>query len=431
MTTVVVSAYRVASNPDVGGHFWVPFQYVHGLRQLGCEVFWLEQLTASKRRRRPAALATFLRRMERHGLSDHTILYDASESADGDDLEFMGIEPADAEAIFRRADLLLNFHYEIAPGLLERFRRTALVDIDPGLLQDWMSRGQLNVPPHDVYLTTGETVGMPEGPIPTCGVSWAHVRPPVCLDLWPYTYRPASRRFTTVSSWISNNYVFDEDGGLVENTKRVAFLRYADLASRTQSELELAAYFAGGADAADRALLERLGWHLRHSRDVAATPEAYRAYVQQSRGEISCAKPSCSRFRNAWVSDRTLCYLASGKPAVVQNTGPSSFLPDGDGMFRFSSLDEATAALAVIEASYERQCRAARELAAEFFDARLVLPELLALAGLGGADTGRPAATIVESTNTPKMCSDPSVPDLDRRRNQALFPGVSFRRPVL
>lgn len=381
MTTVVVSPYRVASNPDVGGHFWVPLQYVHGLRQLGCEVFWLEQLTARKRRRRPWAHAAFLGRMERYGLADHTILYDASECGDGGDLEFIGIEPAAAEAIFRRADLLLNFHYEIDPRLLERFRRTVLVDIDPGLLQYWMSHGQLDVPGHHVYVTTGETVGTAASPIPTCGVAWAHVRPPVCLDLWPYTHDPAARRFTTVSSWMESHYLFDDHGALVENTKRVALLRYADLASQTSTELELAAYFAGGADAADRALLERLGWHLRHSRDVAGTPEAYRAYVQGSRGELSCAKPSCVRFRNAWVSDRTLCYLASGKPAVVENTGPSSFLPDGEGMFRFSSVEEATAALAAIEASYERHCRAAREIAETFFDARIVLAELLELAG--------------------------------------------------
>ena len=135
----------------------------------------------------------------------------------------------------------------------------------------------------------------------------------------------------------------------------------------------------GRLDADDRLLLERNGWRVRHSTEVAATPEAYRAYVQQSRGEFSCAKPSCMAFQNAWVSDRTLCYLASGKPVVVQHTGPSRFLPDGEGMFRFSTLDEAAAALATIEASYARQCRAAREIAEELFDAKRVLAQILDL----------------------------------------------------
>ena len=387
MTTVVVSAYGVAATPDVGGHFWVPLQYVHGLRQLGCEVFWLEELTADQRRWRPSAQATFLDRMARSfldrmarfGLARHTILYDASESGATGAVRYFGIEPHAAEAVFRRADLLLNFHYAIDPEMLARFRRTALVDIDPGLLQHWMRHGQLEVAPHDVYLTTGETVGARGSRIPACGVRWRHFRPPVCLDLWPSTRDAAADRFTTVSTWLGGEYVTAGDTVLFENDKRVSWLRFAELPSLTPAQLELALYLDGALDAEDRRLLERNGWRVRHSVEVAATPDAYRAYVQGSRGELSCAKPSCMAFQNAWVSDRTLCYLASGKPAVVQDTGPSRYLPDGEGLFRFTTPGEAADALATIEASYERHCRAAREIAEELFDARRVLAELLDL----------------------------------------------------
>jgi hypothetical protein len=167
-----------------------------------------------------------------------------------------------------------------------------------------------------------------------------------------------------------------------ENTKRVGFLEFAELPARTSSELELALYFklrAGAADAGDRELLERNGWRVRHALEVAGTPERYRSYIQGSRGEFSCAKPSYVKLQTAWISDRTACYLASGKPAVVQDTGPSSFLPNGEGMFRFSTVDEAADALATIEREYERHCRAARAIAEEFFDARLVLAEVLNL----------------------------------------------------
>ena len=377
MTSVVVSAYNVASTPDFGGHFWVYMQYVHGLRSLGCEVFWLEQLTADQRR--ASAHATFLDRMARFGLAGHSILYDASEADGHRDVRFLGIEPAAVDAVFRHADLLLNFHYAIDPGILARFRRTALVDIDPGLLQHWIAHAQIDVAPHDVYLTTGETVGARGSRIPACGLSWQRIRPPICLDLWPYIHGSACSRFTTVSSWLSKDWV--TDGGAIgfDNTKRVAFLPYADLPSLTSTERELALYLEGRLDAEDRRLLERNGWRVRHSVEVAATPDAYRAYVQQSRGEFSCAKPSCVEFQNAWVSDRTLCYLASGKPVVVQHTGPSRVLPNGEGMFRFSTLDEAADALDTIEASYERQRLAAREIAEELFDARRVLAELLDL----------------------------------------------------
>jgi hypothetical protein len=174
---------------------------------------------------------------------------------------------------------------------------------------------------------------------------------------------------------------------LYENTKRVAVLPFAELPARTSSELELALYFklrAGAADAGDRELLEAKGWRVRHALEVAGTPEGYRDYIQASRGEFSCAKPSYIKLQTAWISDRTVCYLASGKPAVLQDTGPSSLLPSGEGMFRFSTVEEAADALATIDADYERHCRAARAVAEAFFDARLVLSEILNLAETSG-----------------------------------------------
>jgi hypothetical protein len=404
MPTVVISAYIVAYRPEMGGHFWVYLQYAHALRQLGCDVYWLERWPPD-RPRDETAIATFFRRLERYGLGGKTILYETPDSDAEARPRFIGMSAAAAEAVFRRADLLLNFHYAIDPELLARFRRSALVDIDPGLLQHWISHGQLRVPPHDLYLTTGETVGTPGARFSDCGLDWVHIRPPVCLDLWPYSYDPACRRFTTVSSWLSGEYVTERVGGtkrvLYENDKRFSFMRFAELPARTSAELELALYLkrrAGAPDAGDRELLTRNGWRVRHALEVARTPDSYRAYIQSSRGEFSCAKPSFIKLQTAWVSDRTLCYLASGKPVVVQHTGPSSFLPDREGMFRFSTVDEAASALATIDADYERHCRAARTLAEEFFDARTVLAEILNLAearrGHGHARAASSAETV-------------------------------------
>ena len=126
-----------------------------------------------------------------------------------------------------------------------------------------------------------------------------------------------------------------------------------------------------------RRLMEPKGWRLREAWDVSSTPDDYRAYVRRSRGEWSCAKPSFIALETAWVSDRTLCYLASGRPAVVQHTGPSRILPDAEGLFRFRSLDEAARALAAAEADYGRHCRLARALVEEHFDARLVVGRVL------------------------------------------------------
>jgi hypothetical protein len=285
---------------------------------------------------------------------------------------------ADAEAIFEQADLLLNFHYAISPGLLARFRRTALVDIDPGLLQFWISRGQLSVPRHDFYFTIGETVGRPAG-LPECGVRWMSFRPPVCLERWPYVFDPHSDAFTTVSNWDSSDWVVDGDD-VYENTKRVAFMEFANLPHLTSQSLELALVLRTERDMAERTNLERRGWRIRRSSEVAATPDMYQAYIQGSRGEFSCAKRSYMKFQNAWISDRTLCYLASGKPVVVQNTGPSAFLPNGEGMFRFSTVREAADALAAINADYEGHCEAAREIAQTHFDAKQTVETILNVA---------------------------------------------------
>jgi glycosyltransferase involved in cell wall biosynthesis len=135
----------------------------------------------------------------------------------------------------------------------------------------------------------------------------------------------------------------------------------------------------------DLARLERHGWSVLRAGDVTATPAEYRAYVEGSAGEFSCAKPSCMRLQNSWVSDRTICYLASGRPAVVQNTGPSAYLDGGQGLLRFSTIDEAAQALIEVHAHYAAHCAAARELAVAHFDARKVVGEILDVA-LGAGD---------------------------------------------
>ncbi|HEY6156602.1 MAG TPA: hypothetical protein VIV88_04075 [Gemmatimonadales bacterium] len=378
----VISVYKVANFPDGGGHFWVYMQYAQGLRRLGCDVYWLEQFRPpDDRAAETRMLSAFFERLGRFGLEGKALLYarDRGAAAGTDALRFVGGEWSDAERVLRQADLLLNFHYAIDPRLLGCARRTALVDIDPGLLQFWISTGQLSVAPHDCYLTTGETVGTPAARFSDCGLQWHHIRPPVCLDLWPFTYDPHAEAFTTVSSWSTTDWLKVTENGktvLRENTKRVAFLQFESLPRHTRQPLELALY-TDERDAADLACLTQNGWRVRHSRDVAGSPEAYRSYVQGSRGEFSCAKASCMTFQNAWVSDRTVCYLASGKPVVVQDTGPSSSLPNGEGMFRFSSVDEAARALDAINSDYGRHCHAARHIAETQFDSKRILEGVL------------------------------------------------------
>ena len=370
MTRVVIGAARVASIPWAAGHFWMYAQYVDGLRRLGCDVWWLEELPSGAGRAvDEARIETLRARLRPLGLADKVLLYRWERD---DAPTYLTCSARHTDRVFAGTDLLLNFHYEMAAALLARFRRTALVDIDPGMLQLWWHQGHLRIHEHDRYFTIGEHLDDS-----VSGVTWTHTAPAVSLELWPYHYDPASEAFTSVSSWRTRAYVdLHGDGSMLDSEKRVSYLEFADLPRRAGRRLELASALGQGEEV-DRSLLEDHGWRVRDSTVAVRTPEAYQRYIQRSRGELGCAKPAYVLLRNAWLSDRTVCYLATGKPAVVQDTGPSSYLPDGCGLLRFSTVDEAVAALAEVDAHYERHCRAAREIAEECFSATDAVTRIL------------------------------------------------------
>jgi hypothetical protein len=368
--------------PYGGGFLWTYLNWALSLRSAGCDVVWME---ADEGCFPPAGLrwrlAGLRHRLAPFGLGDSVALWskrpEALSSADED-----GCVPLDAMG---EADLLLNTGYDALNGARPLFRRTALLDIDPGLTQVWASEGCWDISGYDAYFTVGETVGQPDACFPSGGFQWRHVPPPVALEWWPVMHARRGAPFTTVSHWRSSREWFTFGDESFPNDKRSGFLPVLDLPTRTEQPLELALGLAVDGDlrlkrdeAAEKASLERLGWRVVHSRVVAATPSEYQVYIRSSKGEFSAAKPSCVRLQNAWISDRTVCYLASGKPAVVEWTGPSRLLPRDAGMFRFRNVDEAARALDAVAADYERHSRLARALAEEVFDGRRVAARLLA-----------------------------------------------------
>jgi len=380
--TVVLCAYNVANFPNGGGHLWVYMQHVFGMKRLGCDVYWLECFRRSgDAERDAAAIDSFFARLASMGMAGRVILRKVGGPDPAAPVEWLGLSEAEAGRVIDRADLMLNFHYAIEPELLARFRRTAMVDIDPGLFQFWLSRGQLKVPRHDLYFTTGETVGTPGALFPDCGLAWVRIPPAVCVEQWSCANGDRGDAMTTVSAWDSPDWVVDRPAGVrFDNSKRVAFLPFRDLPRLTPQPLELALFLDTALDHEEGRMMAEHGWRIRRSVEVAGSPQAYRDYIRRSRGEFSCAKPSCMYFQNAWVSDRTLCYLASGRPVVVQDTGPSALLPNGEGMFRFSTPEEAAAALEAMNTDYERHCRAARDLAESVFDSAKVAARILEVA---------------------------------------------------
>ena len=361
MTVTVCLAANTLYFPAGGGHLWAYLNWALGLETLGCRVIWLETGNPSAPPTETLSHAACLqRRLDR--------LLTADLALDTPTQGYLGVDDA------KEADLLLTLNYRIRPGIVRDFRRSALVDIDPGLTQIWMSEGQIDVARHDVYFTIGETVGTPHATFPDCGLEWHYTPPPISLPAWPEVVVDAAAPYTTVSSWWGQWVLFRNEA--YPNDKRSGFREFLDLPARTDRRLELALALGEGVQDESRSL-EQLGWTVRDALEVARTPESYRAYIQGSRGEFSCAKPSCTRLANAWISDRTLCYLASGKPAIVQHTGRSRFLPDSEGLFRFRTVHDAARALDAAECDYAHHARAARALAEEYFDARTVLARVL------------------------------------------------------
>ncbi len=369
--TVCIAANTIAY-PAGGGHLWVYLNWALGLRASGCQVVWLEVLHRTvhpaKAERRLAALEARLAPFE---LAARIALVYPGDQA------LKKKSPLSLDEACR-ADLLLSLRYGLPAKIVQRFRRSALLDIDPGLIQTWIASGQVKIAPYDVYLTTGETVGREDARFPSGGLAWQYVPPCIALEWWPRRGSSGQAPFTTISHWETDEWMEDA-GGSYRNDKRSGFLPFLDLPRHTAQKLELALCLEKS-DPDERRRLENLGWHLVDAWSVASTPDDYQRYIQDSRGELSCAKPSCVRLQNAWISDRSLCYLASGKPVIVQHTGPSRFLPDAAGMHRFRTLEEAARSLERVAADYERECTLARALAEEHFDARKVACRALELA---------------------------------------------------
>lgn len=369
--TVCLNANTIVF-PHGGGHRWVYLNWALGLRALGCKVIWSEGVLPKWGGPRIAELARILAdHLRPFGLADSISLYSYNDEP---------VPPTDfpyipSEQTVESADLLLEIAYGSDERFVRRYQRSALIDIDPGILQVWVSQGNMKIAPHDAYFTIGETVGQLGSRVPDVGIPWNYLPPCVALDAWPVTAGDAKAPFTTVSQWRGGDWIIHGDDSY-NNEKREGFLPFLDLPRLTKQPLELALGL-GEWEHDERDNLLSKGWRVRHASEVTASPDDYRRYLQTSRGEFSCCKPSCVKLQNAWISDRTICYLASGKPAVVQHTGPSRFLPDSEGLFRFNTIDEAASMLDRAAADYPAQSAKARALAEEFFDARKVCRRLL------------------------------------------------------
>jgi len=377
---------RLAGQYPLAGVVWQALHYLVGLRQLGHEVYYVEDSGAPPYDPRvksivadPTYNVTCLRQtLERFGFADRWVYWDMSQDA------YYGLSQTQLRALYERADVILNL-CGAAPPQAEHRRngRLLYIETDPVFEQIRAAQGEPQtldfLSRHDVCFTYGENLGAPDCPIPLSGFAWQKTRPPVVLDLWEEGVDPTCRHFTTVATWHNKGKDITFQGQTYYWSKHVNFLKFRALPCRTSQPLELAVETEDGTV---RTELAALGWHLAEAAERSATVEGYREYIYASRGEFTVAKDIYVRPRSGWFSDRSVCYLAAGKPVVTQETGFSKFIATGQGLFAFSTMEEAVAALEAINADYLRHAQAAREVATEFFAADKVLRKLLHDAGV-------------------------------------------------
>jgi len=387
MSTIIVSG-ALANKPFNGGEAWVRLNWLLGLRKLGFQVYFVEQIDRQGCRNAAGEItsfeacvnrAYFCQVMAQFNLSDvATLLY-------GDGEATVGLPYAELLDVAGEADALINIsgHLAHAP-LLRRIRRKVYIDIDPGFTQFWVAAGVggARLHGHDLFFTIGENIGTPACSIPTGDIAWRHTRQPVVLDEWPVSPNPLgcapgaeeALRFTTIASW-RGAYGPVEYGGRTYGLKVHEFRKFIELPAQAPGRFELALAIHP-ADVRDQQLLHQHGWHWVDPQQIAADPLHFRQYVQRSHAEFSVAQGIYVDTASGWFSDRTVRYLASGKPVLVQDTGFSRHLPVGEGLLSFRTMDEAVTGAACMMRDYARHCHTARGLAEAYFDSDLVLSRL-------------------------------------------------------
>jgi hypothetical protein len=374
MPELVAVAGSVAQRPGRGGHAWVFLQYLLGFRRLGYEVLFLDRLTpamSSGEEWPPREPVEWLDGVLRpHGLDDDYCLLLGEEAE-----ETVGLSRAEAIERVRRSTLLLDVMGFLGDEeILAAAPRTAYLDIDPGFPQMWQELSlHRSFGDHDAYATVGLRVGKEDSLVPTCGVEWFPTPQPVVVEQWPAT--APGELYTSVGSW-RGPFEPIEFAGERFGLRAHQLRRFAELPQAVEVPLELALDI-DDADAADAERLREGGWNLVAPAQVAAGTDDYRRYVQNSRAEMGIAKDIYVRSRGGWLSDRSLCYLASGKPVLAQATGYELEVETGAGLLPFSGPDDAAAGIEAIEGDYRRHSAAARELARERFGSDRVLTELL------------------------------------------------------
>jgi hypothetical protein len=375
---IIVLGYIVRC--PLGGMAWHHLQYVLGLQRLGHEVFFLEDSDDT-----PWCCYNPVRNTTdadpEYGLAFTSEAFKTSGAGecwgyhDAHRARWLGPLAPRAQALCASADLLLNLSgaNPLRPWCMQIPKRV-YVDTDPVFTQirnltDPARRTRTSA--HTHFLSFGGNLGLPGCAIPSDGFAWRPTRQPVVLDAWPVSPGRERGAFTTVMQWES--YAPVEWEGRRYGMKSTSFEPYFRFPRDCPAGLEIAL----GSPGAPRAQLRRWGWRLRDPLEVTRTPWTYQAYLRDSKGEFSVIKHGYAVANSGWFSERSACYLAGGRPVVVQDSGFTQWMDAGAGVMPFRTPEEAGEAIRRVNADYAAHCREAREVAVAYFDSAKVLADLL------------------------------------------------------
>jgi hypothetical protein len=361
--------------PGRGGHVMYILQWLEGLRRLGHEVLYHDCSDGSAESTR--LFADIMERWWDPALS--AAVLPSGEAA-------YGLNAKEVEQFGRNAAAIISLGCSAEPEpWLANIHPRVLIDQDPGINQVWAST---RTPPdifgyfgyHDIYFTVGANVGTGRCSVPTCGIEWQRIWNPVVLDWWDPDHPRTRDRFTTVAGWWWWGNARLEYEGQLWGSKAEQIRKFITLPKLVGEPLEIALEIEP--ENAEIAYIESHGWRIEPPKLVTSDPIAYRDYVHASRGEFSCAKGLYVGTKCGWFSDRSECYLAAGRPVVLQATGFADVLVTGEGLFSVSTVEEAAEAIRAIRGEYGRHAAAARKLAVENFDSQRVLSFLLRCIGV-------------------------------------------------
>ena len=374
----------------VAGVIWQHLHYIIGLQRLGHEVWYVED--GSRYPYDPEAFtitedfsyaSRMLERLSREYGFENRWCFCARY---GDEPRTAGLGLSGLRDLYRTCDAALNVcgSHELNDDL-RAIRRLIYVESDPGVEQIKIDLGEKAtrdyLEEHHVLFTFGEAVGTDRFPVPRHGLEWLPTRQPIVTDLWYSEKAPSPDAvYTSICNWsTSGKKDIEWRGSNYLWSKSLEFLKFVEAPRRCGETFELATDIK---DAGEKSLFESNQWRLVDPHVLSIDWDGYRDYIRASKGEFTVAKDQYTRLHTGWFSDRSACYLASGRPVITQETGFTEYYGGREGLLSFRSMDDVVAAAAAIRSDYARHSRAAIEIARDYFEATKVLGSLLDRAGL-------------------------------------------------